>query len=325
MAKSPKKSAVKKSPNEKIPNTSAEKEIQFGDLLNALDERCKEDASVENREKFSTTFSKYLNQVLANDDNISKYNILVLFDNTKMIKVDADQIYRAITNFNDKAKPILLVLLSGGGESGSAYLIGRLCREFSTNNKFVVVVPRHAKSAATLLACAADEIHMGSLSELGPIDPQINGMPALGLKNSIEHIADLVSKNPGSSEMFAKYLALKVEPVQIGYYERVAQSSVQYAERLLEQHANSLADKPSKIADKLVYGYKDHGFVINKEEALSVFGANTVKCGTAEYETGNRIYNVLSRVERFAELLDHSFFFIGSLDSDPQLLKRRGK
>jgi len=47
---------------------------------------------------------------------------------------------------------------------------------------------------------------MGSLSELGPIDPQINELPALGLKNSVDHIAELVRKYPASSEMFAKYL-----------------------------------------------------------------------------------------------------------------------
>lgn len=88
-------------------------------------------------------------------------------------------------------------------------------------------------------------------------------MPALGLKNSIEHITDLVSKNPKSSEMFAKYLELTVEPVQIGYYERVAESAVQYAERLLEKHKSTLSSDPSIIAKKLVYGYKDHGFVID--------------------------------------------------------------
>jgi len=39
-----------------------------------------------------------------------------------------------------------------------------------------VVVPRTAKSAATLLAIGADEIHMGPLGQLGAgIDPQMAG------------------------------------------------------------------------------------------------------------------------------------------------------
>ena len=92
-----------------------------------------------------------------------------------MVKSDADDIYSAVTTF-EEPKPILLVLLSTGGAISSAYLIGKLCREYA-HDKLVIVVPREAKSAATLLCCAADEIHMGSLSELGPIDPQIDKLP----------------------------------------------------------------------------------------------------------------------------------------------------
>lgn len=303
----------------------SEPKIEFDNVLDALIKGYGMEASEENKKLFSTMFSEYLKQELLKDNSASKYNILALFDNTVLVKGDSDQIYRAVTGFSDTTKPLLLILLSGGGEPGSAYLIGRLCREFSKNNKLVIVVPRHAKSAATLLACAADEIHMGSLSELGPIDPQINRMPALGLKNSIEHIADLVNKNPGSSEMFAKYLKLTVEPVQIGYYERVAESAVQYAERLLEKHKSTLSSEPAIIANKLVYGYKDHGFVIDKEEAVNVFGAETVKCNTSEYELGNTIYNILSRIENIAEILDHNFYFIGSIDSSPNFVKKRRK
>lgn len=117
-----------------------------------------------------------------------QYNVLFLHDKYSMIKSDADRIYSGARSFQEE-KPLLLVLNSGGGDIGSAYLIGKLCREYS-NGKLVVVVPRRAKSAATLICCAADEIHMGSLSELGPIDPQIDDLPALGLKSSIQHIAD---------------------------------------------------------------------------------------------------------------------------------------
>ena len=308
----------------RVPKKSQLK-IEFDTVLDALIKGYGRDTSEENKKHFSALFSEYLKQELQKDNNASKYNILVLFDNTVLVKGDSDQIYRAVTSFKDTTKPLLLMLLSGGGEPGSAYLIGRLCREFSKNNKLIIVIPRHAKSAATLLACAADEIHMGSLSELGPIDPQINRMPALGLKNSIEHIADLVSKNTGSSEMFAKYLKLTVEPVQIGYYERVAESAVQYAERLLEKHKNTLSSEPAIIANKLVYGYKDHGFVIDKEEALSVFGDKTVKCNTPEYEIGNAIYNILSRIENITDILDYNFYFIGSVDSSPNFVKKRKK
>ena len=300
------------------------KDLKLTDLISVFIDGYGKSQSNDGQKEFSEKLSLYLKQEVSKHPSSKDYNILVLFDNSIMVKGDSDQIYKAVTAFEDKNKPLVLVLVSGGGEPGSAYLIGKLCREFC-NNKFIVVVPRHAKSAATLLSCAANEIHMGSLSELGPIDPQINGMPTLGLKNSVEHIASLVTKNPGASEMFARYLQRTIEPVQIGYYERVAESLVQYAEKLLNKHVSTLKTSVSEIAEKLVYGYKDHGFVIDKEEATEIFGTDTIKNNTKEYKIGNTIYDVLSEIEECANYFDYNFYFIGSLDSKPSLMKRKKK
>ena len=237
-----------------------------------------------------------------------------------MVKSDADHIYSAVTTF-EEPKPILLVLLSTGGAISSAYLIGKLCREYA-QDKLVIVVPREAKSAATLLCCAADEIHMGSLSELGPIDPQIDGLPALGLKSSIEHIADLVKSHPHSADMFAKYLHLSLKPIHLGYYERVAESATQYAERLLETHIATLKSPPAKIARDLVYSYKDHGFVIDQAEAENIFSDAVVKIKTPEYDVGNSVYETMQFVQRISNVMNHYFYFIGSCSSGPRFMKR---
>lgn len=264
--------------------------------------------------------ANWLEQCINQHEISKQYNILIFHDEGTMIKSDADNIYTAANGFVEK-KPLLLLLYSTGGEIGSAYLISKLCREYS-NGKFVVVVPRQAKSAATLICCGADEIHMGSLSELGPIDPQIDRLPALGLKNSVEHIADLVSKYPQSSEMFAKYLKLSLAPLHLGYYERVAQSAAQYAERLLELRAVSTSTKSSKIAEDLVYSYKDHGFVIDKGEAANIFGADAIKTNTDEYKLGNELYENLKYISRVANSFNHYFYLIGSSKSEPAFNKK---
>lgn len=296
--------------------------VTYSDIVKHFLAGYKNMGSEEDQKEFRRQVSPYLKQEAAKHSVANDYNILVLFDNTKLIKTDADQIYRAIATFKGD-KPLLLILLSPGGELGSAYLIGKLCQE-SRNTRFIVVVPRYAKSAATLLACAADEIHMGSLSELGPIDPQIGDMPTLGLKNSIEHIAGLVDKHPGAADMFAKYLKLSIEPVQIGYYERVAESATQYAEKLIN-HRRTPEPEVTRIASHLVYEYKDHGFVIDKAEARTIFGDNVIKSNTPEYQLGDALYTALSNLESLADIFNHSFYFIGSLDSEPNLVKRKKK
>jgi ClpP class serine protease len=286
-------------------------------LINSMFAGYGENATEEKKEEANKLIKEYLKQISKKHGCCDTYNILVLYDNGTLLKSDADRIYNAVTNFKEK-KPLLLVLYSPGGVAGSAYLIGKLCVD-SSNGKFIITVPRMAKSAATLICCAANEIHMGSLSELGPIDPQINELPALGLKYSVEHIAELVKRYPASSQMFADYLNSSLPLINLGYYERVAESAMQYAEKLLSNHQNILTKSAKEIANELVYKYKDHSFVIDKSEAEQIFGSNVVKTKTEEYELGNDLYMALSFIHRIADILNYNFYFTGSMDSDPVL------
>jgi len=306
--------------NEKDKATELPK-IEFQEVIKTMFESYGKSGTDDLQISANSLLAKYIEQEICDNKIIDDYNIAIIFDSTVMVKSDADSVYNSIKKF-DIEKPVLLVLYSYGGDGGSAYLISQLYREYC-NGTFIVTVPRAAKSAATLLCCAADEIHMGSLSELGPIDPQLNGNPALGLKNAIEHIAQLAAKNPGSSEMFAKYLSLSLKPIEIGYYERVAESSLQYAERLLQIHGKNLVRDAKQIAYDLVYTYKDHGFVIDKNEAKSIFGEKVIKINSPEYDLGNKVYNLLKMIEGVATFLGYDFYFNGILGSEPTFRKRK--
>ena len=73
-----------------------------------------------------------------------------------------------------------LILHSPGGSPDTAEAIVAYLR--SRFNDIRVFVPQQAMSAATMIACAADEIWMGSHSFLGPTDPQFVLGTALGLR-----------------------------------------------------------------------------------------------------------------------------------------------
>ena len=119
---------------------------------------------------------------LAQKHGLGDYTVLYLLDGQdELSSWHSNRLYKA-ASAAQKQKPILLILYSLGGSIEAGYLISKTCKRLS-NGKFVVAVPRKAKSAATLLSLGADEIHMGLMSELGPIDPQIGGFPALGIKN----------------------------------------------------------------------------------------------------------------------------------------------
>ncbi len=77
----------------------------------------------------------------------------------------------------DKSKGLDLILHTPGGDfAATQSIVGYLYSFFSGDVR--VIVPHTAMSAGTMMACASKEIIMGRHSNLGPIDPQINGMPA---------------------------------------------------------------------------------------------------------------------------------------------------
>ena len=309
MAENKKKTSEVKtilSPNTSDDTMTPDKYIQK--LLVALDE--------EKQDSVKSVIKDFIVYELKDYKEIfEKYHVLIQFDDTTMRRVDADNIYESLKAIpQDAQKDILLVLYSFGGDIASAYLISKLCREFTTG-KVVVAVPRLAKSAATLICCGADEIHMGSLSELGPIDPQINGLPALGLKNTIRQIAETSSVYPNSSTLFADYLAKTIKPMDLGYFDRIVESASQYAQRLLSKRCKKMQpDQTQKLADRLVYAYNDHGFVIDKLEAIEIFGEDIVKIDTKEYQFSNHVYSLFFLISEFCKP-KYKFYFIGSCDS----------
>ena len=88
---------------------------------------------------------------------------------------DSEEVLRAI-QLTDDDVPLDIVLHTPGGLVLAATQIARAIR--AHRGKVTVFVPHYAMSGGTLIALAADEIVMCRHSVLGPIDPQLGGMPA---------------------------------------------------------------------------------------------------------------------------------------------------
>jgi hypothetical protein len=79
-----------------------------------------------------------------------------------------------------------ILIVSNGGSVEATERIVRLIRDRFASVRFVV--PGNAYSAATLMCFSADDILMGPMGTLGPIDPQINGVPARAILRAFETI-----------------------------------------------------------------------------------------------------------------------------------------
>jgi hypothetical protein len=97
-----------------------------------------------------------------------------------------------LTKARKEGRKIALVIDSLGGDAKSAYQLATFLIRYCGG--FVAVVPRFAKSAATLLTLGADEIILGRCAELGPLDTQIynsqrNGyIPVLDKVKALERL-----------------------------------------------------------------------------------------------------------------------------------------
>jgi ClpP class serine protease len=91
---------------------------------------------------------------------------------------DAEKVLNAIRT-TPREQPIDMILHTPGGLAIAALQIARALRAHP--GRVTVFVPHFAMSGGTLLALGADEIVMSEHAMLGPIDPQINGMPAASI------------------------------------------------------------------------------------------------------------------------------------------------
>lgn len=88
---------------------------------------------------------------------------------------DSEEVIRAI-HLTDKDVPIDIILHTPGGLVLASLQIALAIKKHPA--KVTAYVPHYAMSGGTLIALACDEIVMDEHAVLGPVDPQIEGLPA---------------------------------------------------------------------------------------------------------------------------------------------------
>jgi ClpP class serine protease len=96
---------------------------------------------------------------------------------------DSEAVLRAIRLTPDE-RPIDLILHTPGGLVLASEQIARAL--IGHKGRVTVFVPHYAMSGGTLIALAADEIVMDPNAVLGPVDPQIAGLPAASIIKAVE-------------------------------------------------------------------------------------------------------------------------------------------
>lgn len=113
------------------------------------------------------------------------------------INDDDKNAFMATIHNLDRSKGLDLLLHTPGGDvTATESIVNYLRKMFGTDIR--AIVPQIAMSAGTMIACAAKEIVMGKQSNIGPIDPQFNGIPAHGVIAEFERAKEEIRADPQS-------------------------------------------------------------------------------------------------------------------------------
>jgi len=128
---------------------------------------------------------------------------------------DADMnAFMAVMQGLDRKKGLdILLHTPGGGMSATESLINYLHKMFDGNIE--AFVPQIAMSAGTMIACCCKKIHMGKQSSIGPIDPQINGVPAYGVIKEFKDALVRIKKDSAAIPLWQVIIG-KYHPTLLG-------------------------------------------------------------------------------------------------------------
>lgn len=177
-----------------------------------------------------------------------------------------------------KGEKLDLILHSPGG---SLEVADQIVQYLRSKYKYIrAIVPQNAMSAATMIACACDEIVMGKHSAIGPIDPQItfpvpNGhftAPAQSILDEFERAKVEIMQNPACAALWIN----RIQTYPQGFLQ-ICENTINLAKdkvaEWLDKYMFATSEKKGRqIANWLgnAKEHKTHGRPIGKELAESI-------------------------------------------------------
>ena len=181
----------------------------------------------------------------------------------------------------DRAKGLDLILHTPGGDVAATESIIDYLHSLY-NGDIRAIIPQMAMSGGTLIALSCKEIVMGRQSSLGPVDPQIGGMPAQGIIEEFQKASTEISQDQSKIPLWQPIIG-KYWPTLI----TSCQHAIDWSDDLMRRYLTNCMfandddqvrnQKIDQIADMLgkQSTSKSHNRHINKDLADSL-GLNVV-------------------------------------------------
>jgi len=176
-----------------------------------------------------------------------------------------------------KQDTIYLFIKSDGGSGQASLRLVNLLRQYC--KRLIALVPLECASAATMIALGADEILMGAMANLTPVDTSLvhdlspldrdNERVSVSLDGLTRVIGLWQTEQSDSKENPYKVLFQYVHPLVIGAVDRSKSLSIMLCKELLAYHIDD-EEKAIQIAQTLNSKYPSHNYPILFEEARAI-------------------------------------------------------
>jgi len=174
----------------------------------------------------------------------------------------------------DRTKGLDLILHTPGGSIGATQsIVDYLHRMFGDDIR--AIVPQLAMSAGTMIACSCKSIVLATHSNLGPIDPQMNGMPAFGVIQEFKRACREVKRDPSRTAIWQAIIA-QYSPTFLSQCENAIQWSNDFVRDQLQtvmfKGGRGRAEKAKSIVKALTdyRGNKTHNRHITRDECIKM-------------------------------------------------------
>jgi ClpP class serine protease len=194
----------------------------------------------------------------------------------------------------------LFFLCTYGGDPHAAYRLARVLRRCYPDD-VRILIPSECKSAGTLIALCADSLGFSDFGELGPLDTQLSRPDELLQRSSglevfttLQYLTDhafacfeqnmlTIIRRSGqtvstrlASEIASrlatgliKPITAQLDPYRIGIAQRGLEVTKVYGRQLA--NTKNLRFDADKVVEHLVKDYPTHAFVIDQQEASTLF------------------------------------------------------
>ena len=203
----------------------------------------------------------------------------------------------------DRSKGLDLILHTPGGNiAATEALVSYLKSMFK--NDIRAIIPQLSMSAGTMIALSTKEIIMGKHSSLGPIDPQLGGVPCHGVINEFNRARKDIMADPKSAALW-QFIIQKYNPTLLGSCDY----AIKWSDKLvLGWLKENMCLGKDAVARKILKNFSDHNRQKSHSRHISALQCKKFGVKVIELEADNDLQDlVLTTHHAFMHTFSETF------------------